>query len=90
MIKFYFSFGRYTALDTVNRTQGFSAKSEILAIIELFKYPLPLPPSSILTDTTYKPWHDSTTRRLQPSSIPSIPQEADLAYFLEHYPEYFI
>lgn len=90
MIKFYKSDDRYTALDTVNRTQGFSAKSEILAIIELFKYPLPLPPSSILTDTTYKPWHDSTTRRLQSSSISSIPKDADLAYLLEHYPEYFI
>lgn len=55
MIKFYLSSGRYTALNTVNLTQGFSAKSEIGAIIELVKYPLPLPPSSILTDTTYQP-----------------------------------
>lgn len=91
MIKFYFSSGRYTALDTVNLTQGFSAKSEILAIIELVKYPLPLPPSSILTDTTYQSWHNaSTIRHLQSSSIPSIPKDADLAYFLEHHPEYFI
>lgn len=90
MIKFYFSFGRYTALDTVNRTQSFPAKSEIWAIVELVKYPLPLPPTAVLTDTTYQPWGDSTIRHLQPSSIPSIPQEADLAYFLEHYPEYFI
>lgn len=90
MIKFYFSSGRYTALDTVNLTQGFSAKSEIGAIIELAKYPLSLPASSILTDTTYQPWHDATIRHLQPSSIPSIPKDADLAYFLEYYPEYFI
>ena len=90
MIKFYFSSGRYTALDTVNRTQGFSAKSEIEAIMELAKYPLSLPASSILTDTTYQPWHDATIRHLQPSSIPSIPKNADLTYFLEHYPELFI
>jgi len=90
MIKFYFSSGRYTALDTVNRTQGFSAKSEISAIIELAKYPLPLPPTAVLTDTTYQPWRDATIRHLQPSSIPSTPKDADLAYFLEHYPEYFI
>lgn len=90
MIKFYRSDDRYTALDTVNLTQGFSAKSEIWAIIELAKYPLPLPPSSILTDTTYQSWHDATIRHLQPSSIPSIPKAADLAYFLEHFPEYFI
>ena len=90
MIKFYFSSGRYTALDTVNRTQGFSAKSEIEAIMELAKYPLSLPASSILTDTIYQPWHDATIRHLQPSSIPSIPKNADLTYFLEHYPEYFI
>lgn len=90
MIKFYRSDDRYTALDTVNLTQGFSAESEIWAIIKLAKYPLPLPPSSILTDTTYQPWKDTTIRHLQPSSIPSIPKDADLAYFLEHHPEYFI
>ena len=90
MIKFYKSDDRYTAIDMENRTQGFSAKSEILAIIELAKYPLPLPPTAVLTDTTYQPWEDSTIRHLQPSSIPSIPKDADLAYFLEHYPEYFI
>lgn len=90
MIKFYFSSDRYTALDTVNLTQGFSAKSEIRAIIELAKYPLPLPKTAILTDTTYQPYGNSDIRHLQPSTISSIPQEADLAYFLEHHPEYFI
>lgn len=90
MIKFYKSDDRYTAIDTENRTYGFSAKSEILAIIELAKYPLPLSPVGIFTDTTYQPQRDGTIKHLQPSTIPSIPQEADLAYFLEHYPEYFI
>lgn len=90
MIKFYRSADRYTALDTVNLTQGFSAKSEIWAITELAKYPLPLPPSSILTDTTYQPWEGGFLRHLQPSTISSIPKDADLAYFLEHFPEYFI
>ena len=90
MIKFYKSSGRYTAIDMENCTLGFSAKSEILAIIELAKYPLPLSPVGILTDTTYQPQRDGTIRHLQSSTIPSIPQEADLAYFLEHFPEYFI
>lgn len=90
MIKFYRSDDRYTALDTVNLTQGFSAKSEVLAVIELVKYPMPIPVTAVLTDTTYIPWEDATIRHLQPSTIPSIPKNADLAYFLEHYPEYFI
>lgn len=90
MIKFYRSDDRYTAINTESRTQGFSAKSEVLAIIELVKYPMSLPETAVLTSTTYKPWKDATTRHLQPSSIPSIPKDADLAYFLEHHPEYFI
>ena len=90
MIKFYKLDERYTAIDTENRIIGFSAESEILAIIELIKYPMPLPVTAVLTNTTYIPRKDGFLRHLQPSSIPSIPQEADLAYFLEHYPEYFI
>lgn len=90
MIKFYRSYERYTAIDTENRTHGFSAKSEVLAIIELVKYPMSLPETAVLTSTTYIPWKDATIRHLQPSSIPSIPKDADLAYFLEHFPEYFI
>lgn len=43
MIKFYRSDDRYTAIDTENRTYGFSANSEALAIVELVKYPIPLP-----------------------------------------------
>lgn len=90
MIKFYKSSDRYTAIDTENRTQGFSAKSEVLAVIELVKYPMPISVTAVLTNTTYIPWKGGFLRHLQPSSIPSIPKDADLAYFLEHHPEYFI
>ena len=90
MIKFYKSDDRYTAIDTENRTYGFSAKSEVLAVIELIKYPMPLPVTAVLTNTTYIPWKGGFLRHLQSSTIFSIPQEADLAYFLEHFPEYFI
>lgn len=90
MIKFYKASDRYTAIDTESRIQGFSAKSEVLAVIELIKDPIPLSSVAILTDTAYIPYKDGTIRHLQPSTISSIPQEADLAYFLEHFPEYFI
>lgn len=90
MIKFYKSYDRYTAINTESRTQGFSAKSEVLAIIELVKYPMSLPETAVLTSTTYISCEYATIRHLQPSTISSIPEDADLAYFLEHHPEYFI